>query len=170
MKQLAIQAHIDNGFCATFSQKKIGGVLEIPENELLKKDARQYLYEVDDNVLNIYLHGLKHKSHTLPPYSIRPFILMDIITAMSNMGMSPFLLRVFDDSKKEITETESPMTTRRAVDLLSKPTSRKQQNLEKALFDGLEHFIFEGCVEKITEDIEEGFEIIASHYLTEAHE
>ena len=165
MKQRAIQAHIDNGFFATFSQKKIGGVLEIPENIFLKKDAKQYLYEIDDDKLNIYIYGIKNKTHTLPQYCIRPFVMMDMICAMTNMGVSPLLLKVLDDNKNEVVVTDEPLTTRRAAELLNKPIARKQQSLESDMFKALEHFITNECVDLVTEDIMEGFEIISKNYL-----
>ena len=85
----------------------------------------------------IYINGLKDSSVELPPYCIRPFVMIDMACAVTNMGVSPLLLQVINDKDEEV-QINEVLPTRSAAELLTGPESLKQISLEKDLFKARE--------------------------------
>lgn len=157
----AIKCHMEHDCCATFNKiENINAAkLEIPENVLAKKDKRNYIYEIDDGTVNIYINSIKEPYIKCPEYTCRPLVAMDILARMTNMGFSPVLLKI---NNEPVTPQEEFMPTRHAADLLDAPKSNI--DLEDKLYKALIKYISTGSFDLVTKEIDEGFSIIANYY------
>lgn len=169
--ELAIKAHVDNGCVASF--KKIpeinGGILDLPENIFRGKDASKYIYEINDDSVNIYISGIKDKTIKCPKYACRPLITMDIICKLYKFGLTTLLLQVLNSLNEPI-KLEEILHTKTATNLLDKPEQKKQQILEDELYLAITNFYENQNTDLVSSKIQDGFNIITEYYLNSLNE
>lgn len=169
----AIDSHISNGCFATFKKIKDlnGGTLDIPKNIIANKSAKKFIYEIDDDMINIYTEGIKEKSIKCPSYACRPLITMDIMINMAKMGLTAFLIQVLNlDSEVVPYPDDSVFQSKTAADLLDIPTGKRAEILEKELYTALEHFYEEQDFSFVKDNIRDGFNIISRYYIGRMNE
>lgn len=168
---LAVKAHFDNKFNATFKKVKEinGGILELPENVMKKKPEIKYIYEINDDSINIYVGGTKEKTIKCPKYGCRPLIAMDILFKMISYGLTSYLLIAINDNGEELINDEK-IHTKTSANLLDEPDNKKQQILENELYNALGKFFENQSLELVTPKIEEAFNIVMKNYVGSLNE
>jgi len=160
----AVKAHFDNGAYVSFSKidKFNGGILEVPENIISKRESNKFVYEVDDEGVIIYINGIKDKTVPCPAYATRPLVALDILFRMIQAGYSPRLLKVTKDNEELL--LDEMIQTKTSADLLDEP-DRKNKRLEEKLYKAIDEFF--DTDQTPTSNIKEGFDIICKHYFGE---
>ncbi len=160
----AIQLHHEHDcYPRIYKSKHINGaVLKLTKDIFTQKEAEEYIYEIDDSVLNIYNRTKKIQSIECPVYGLRCLVVIDIMARCDNHSLSPLLLKVMDENTQEI-EFELGDTVLDKIDSIF-TCKEEMLQLEAKVMDLLDSFI-NGKQIDISDSLKSVFKIVSKHYL-----
>lgn len=154
--------HTEHKYYASLKAlKPIKGLtLTLPKNIISCQPEESYIYEICDNLVNIYTNGMKIDVIKCPNYVARFIISTDVTSRVNARNMSVDLIFSCDEYGNI-----NKAVKKGVIYLIEGPEDQDDIDLENILFASLKKYAKTGNMSDIDDRVIEGFILISERYI-----